>query len=115
MLFATSLSAQKNKKFKNAEERAVWNKDHNKPLYDGLVVIYNYKIKKSDPANNTKLIKVANTMFSDVIECKIIKIGNEDHLSVSTEGHLENNKVYQEILRVNSTFLDQRRWEILLK
>lgn len=114
-LMTTVVSAQKKSQITSAEEMVVYNKQHNKPQYEGLIVVYNYELQNSSSMKSQELLSMARTKFIDVINAEIRSEGNKQILSISTEGTLDNNPIFYDFLYKHKIYLIQGRREMLLK
>lgn len=115
LLSVTIVSAQKKKDITSAEEMVVYNKKHNNDHYKGLVVVYNYELKKSNAFQEQDLKKMCSSKFTQLIKTEVVNEGGKKILRVTTEGTTENNPIYYEILKSHASLLTQGRREILLK
>lgn len=114
-LSASIVNAQKKKDINSAEEMVVYNKKHNNDQYKGLVVVYNYELKNANAFQANDMKNLAQGKFVQVIKSEIINEGAKKILRVTTEGTTDNNPIYYEILKSNSSVLIQGKREILLK
>lgn len=114
-LMTTVVSAQKKSQITSAEEMVVYNKQHNKPQYEGLIVVYNYELQNSSSMKSQELLSMARTKFIDVINAEIRSEGKKQILSISTEGTLDNNPIFYDFLYKHKIYLIQGRREMLLK
>ena len=115
VLLSTMVSAQKKSEITTAEEMVVYNKQHNKPQYNGLIVVYNYQFQNASSIKMQDLLGLARGKFTNVLKAELRKVDGKDFLTITTEGSLDNNKLYYELLRSQKTFLIQDRRELLLK
>jgi len=113
--FASITTAQKKSEITTAEGMVVFNKKNNKPQYNGLIVIYNYEIVNSNPVKSQDLLQMVESKFIKVIKAEKKMMGTKEILTITTEGKMDNNPIYYEILEANSKFLVQNKRELLLK
>ena len=114
-LSTSIVNAQKKKDINSAEEMVVYNKKHNNDHYKGLVVVYNYELKNTNAFQANDMKNLAQGKFVQVVKSEIINEGGKKVLRITTEGTTDNNPIYYEILKSNSSVLIQGKREILLK
>ena len=77
--------------FNSAEERIVYNKNHNLDKYDGVLVEYAYEIICENVCSDVDLIGLASSFFEATVEIEIYEQDGDRFLSILTEGSVENH------------------------
>ncbi len=92
ILFVKSqIFAQNLNEITSAEERIVYNKNHNLNKYDGILIAYSYKIILKELYEDKDLIERAKPLFSGTIKAEIFEQDGVRYLSILTEGSRENH------------------------